>query len=260
MAGSIQVLVLRRGVTGAPRSFGRPQLMDLRDRLYAQGAVPPLPDGWGVVSALDSAGGAKFAGDFLVANLSDDQHLLELVLVDVCGKGVSAGTQSLQFAGALGGLIGSQPPLNLFHAANDYLLRQRWDDGFATAIHVLVDLRTGFYSIVNAGHPPALRWDDESTSWLVDGATGLALGIERHPVFGQSSGSLKPGEALLLYTDGLVESRNRDIDDGIAWLRGIAREVGGGGYHGEPQRIVRESDASADDDKAIVILFRQPES
>ena len=102
-----------------------------------------------------SAGGAKFAGDFLVANLSDDKTQLEMVLVDVCGKGVGAGTQSLQFAGALGGLIGSLPPLGLFSAANDFLLRQHWDEGFATAVHVLVHLDTGEYSIINAGHPPA---------------------------------------------------------------------------------------------------------
>ena len=64
-----------------------------------------------------------------MANLYDDETRLEMVLVDVCGKGVSAGTQSLQFAGALGGLIGALPPLGLFAAGNDFLLRQNGTTG-----------------------------------------------------------------------------------------------------------------------------------
>ena len=109
--------------SGLPGPLGEAMLVELNDRLQVQGVVPPLPKGWRSQSAVLSAGGAKFAGDFLVANLSDDKTELEMVLVDVCGKGVGAGTQSLQFAGALGGLIGSLPPLGLFSAANDFLLR-----------------------------------------------------------------------------------------------------------------------------------------
>ncbi|RYJ01715.1 MAG: hypothetical protein EON52_20960, partial [Actinomycetales bacterium] len=99
--------------TGLPGPVGEAMLVDLNDRLQKQGVVPPLPDGWRSQSAMRSAGGARFAGDFLVANLSSDRHQLEMVLVDVCGKGVAAGTQSLQLSGALGGLIGSLPPLGL---------------------------------------------------------------------------------------------------------------------------------------------------
>ena len=84
---------------------------------------------------------AQFAGDFFVVDLANDSARLEVVLVDVCGKGVQAGTQSLQLAGAMGGLIGALPPLGLFAAANDYLLRQNWNDGFATAVHIMVDLQ-----------------------------------------------------------------------------------------------------------------------
>ncbi len=134
-----------------------------------------------------------------------------MVLVDVCGKGVAAGTQSLQFAGALGGLIGALPPLGLFAAGNDFLIRQNWDEGFATAVHVLVDLTTGDYSIINAGHPPALRWDSASSVWEIDGARGTALGIMKRPDFHQTTGRLEVGDALMFYTDGVVESRTRGL-------------------------------------------------
>jgi serine phosphatase RsbU (regulator of sigma subunit) len=190
----------------------------------------------------------------MVAHLTDDESTLEMVLVDVCGKGVAAGTRSLQFAGALGGLIGALPPDGLFAAANSFLLRQKWDDGFATAVHVLVDLRTGDYTIISAGHPPVLRWDAPNRTWDVDGARGLALGIADEPEFHRTVGTLQHGDALMFYTDGVVESRSRDFTSGIEWLRGRARELVETGFDEVPRKIMAEVDAG--DDRAILLLAR----
>jgi hypothetical protein len=242
--------------SGLPGPLGEAMLVELNDRLQMQGVVPPLPNGWRSQSAVLSAGGAKFAGDFLVANLSDDQNRLEMVLVDVCGKGVGAGTQSLQFAGALGGLIGSLPPLALFSAANDFLLRQQWDEGFATAVHVLIRLDTGEYSIINAGHPPAMRYVDRQSLWHVDGARGTALGVLERPDFHRSTGVIEPGDALMFYTDGVVESRSRDVRSGIDWLRAIAGQVVlKAGFDNAPRRILAHV-PGGDDDRAVLVLDR----
>ncbi len=244
--------------SGLPGPLGEAMLVELNDRLQVQGQVPALSNGWSAQSAVLSAGGAKFAGDFLVANLSDDKTQLEMVLVDVCGKGVGAGTQSLQFAGALGGLIGSLPPLGLFSAANDFLLRQQWDEGFATAVHVLLHLDTGEYSIINAGHPPALRWVDRQSMWQVDGARGTALGVLERPDFRLSSGVVEPGDALMFYTDGVVESPIRDFRSGIDWLRAIAgRVVMADGFDNAPRRILAHV-TGGEDDRAILTLSREP--
>lgn len=243
--------------SGLPGPLGEAMLVDLRDRLQAQGVVPQLPTGWTSQSAMLSAGGVKFAGDFLVANLSDDESTLEMVLVDVCGKGVSAGTQSLHFAGALGGLIGALPPLGLFAAGNDFLLRQDWDEGFATAVHVLIDLRTGAYSVINAGHPPALRWDAVAKEWTVDGARGTALGITKRAEFHQTTGELAPGDALMFYTDGVVESRMKEFTVGIEWLRGVAASIVSAGFDQAPRRILAQVE-SGDDDRAVLIVHRSP--
>jgi hypothetical protein len=241
--------------SGLPGPVGEAMLVDLRDKLQAQGVVPELPDGWASQSAMSSAGGAKFAGDFLVARLSEDETTLEMVLVDVCGKGLGAGTQSLQFAGALGGLIGALPPLGLFAAGNDFLMRQSWDEGFATAVHVLIDLRTGDYSIINAGHPPALRWSADAGEWTVDGARGTALGIMKRPDFHQTTGHLAPGEGLMFYTDGVVESRTQDFTAGIEWLRENAQAIVSTGFDGAPRKILQLV-TSGDDDRAVLILSR----
>lgn len=254
----VAILVLfesSRHRSGLPGRLGEAMLVELKDRLQAQGVVPPLPEGWKSQSAMLSAGGAKFAGDFLVANLSEDETKLEMVLVDVCGKGVAAGTQSLQFAGALGGLIGALPPLGLFAAGNDFLIRQNWDEGFATAVHVLVDLKTGCYSIINAGHPPALRWNAATSVWDVDGARGTALGIMKRPDFHQTTGRLEVGDALMFYTDGVVESRTQDFTAGIEWLRTEAATIVSAGFDHAPRRILKLV-SSGDDDRAVLILSR----
>jgi hypothetical protein len=241
--------------SGLPGPLGEAMLVDLRDRLQAQGVVPPLPEGWTSQSAMVSSGGTKFAGDFLVANLSDDETRLEMVMVDVCGKGVAAGTQSLQFAGALGGLIGALPPLGLFAAGNDFLLRQNWDEGFATAVHVLIDLRSGDYSIINAGHPPALRWDTASSEWVIDGARGTALGITKRPDFHQTTGTLDVGDALMFYTDGVVETRTQDFTSGIEWLRVTAGDIVSKSFDQASRKIIKQVTAG-DDDRAVLILNR----
>ena len=71
--------------------------------------MPVLPDGWQAWSCILSAHGDRFSGDFVVAHLSASGHRLEIVLVDVSGKGTRAGTRSLLLSGALGGLLGADP-------------------------------------------------------------------------------------------------------------------------------------------------------
>ena len=245
----------RRRRSGLPGPLGEAMLVDLRDRLQDQGKVPPLPPPWHAESAMLTAGGVHFSGDFMVADLAEDGSRLEMVLVDVCGKGVAAGTQSLQLAGALGGLIGALPPLALFAAANDYLLRQDWDEGFATAVHVWIDLRDGSYGIISAGHPPALHWQPAVLDWKSDEARGTALGVMRHPDFTQTQGRLEPGEALLFYTDGVVESRTQDVEEGVDWLRTVATRAVRPGFEGAAQRIIGRVTAK-DDDRAVLLVAR----
>lgn len=249
------LVVASRQRSGLPAMLSEAFLVDLRDRLQAQGKIPPLPEGWHSQSAMIAAHGVAYAGDFLVADLSEDRRRLEVILVDVCGKGTEAGPAALQFAGALGGLIGALPPRELFRAANAFLIRQGDDEAFATAVHLLVDLERGSYQITSAGHPPALRWDLPSRAWVIDNARGTALGVMREPELHVSEGRLLPGEALMFYTDGVVEARGSHIDAGIAWLQGVALDAVGPGFRGAARRIIEQVE-SGDDDRAVLILSR----
>ncbi|MBS41906.1 MAG: protein phosphatase [Nocardioides sp.] len=241
--------------SGLPAPIGAAMLADLRDRLQRQGTVPPLPDGWHCQTAMVAAHDVGYAGDFMVAHLEQRGERLEMILVDVVGKGVGAATDALQFAGAVGGLIGSLPPVALMSAANDFLLRQDADETFATAVHVVVDLRTGGYQVHSAGHPPALRWGGGPRTWEVDNARGMALGVAPRPELHHSSGTLRPGDALMFYTDGVVESRGTDIDDGIDWLRATGSRAVQAGFAGAARRIVDQV-PRGDDDRAVLVLWR----
>jgi hypothetical protein len=258
LVGVVLVLfVASRQRSGLPATLSESFLADLKERLQAAGQIPALPGGWESQTAMIASHGVSYAGDFLVARKSDDDSRLEVILVDVCGKGTSAGPAALQFAGALGGLIGALAPRELFRAANDFLIRQHDDEAFATAVHLLVDLDDGTYQITSAGHPPALRWDLPSSEWVIDGARGTALGVLPDPELHTSEGRLFHGEALLFYTDGVVEARTTHIDAGIAWLQGTALEAVRSGFGGAASRIIGQVE-SGDDDRAVLILSRTP--
>ena len=129
-------------------------LADLRERLQRQGRVPELPAGWHSQTAMVASHGVRLRRRLPGRRPQRGPHRLEVILVDVCGKGTAAGPAALQFAGALGGLLGALPPAELFRAANDFLLRQHEDEQFATAVHLLVDLERGHLRDHQRG-PPA---------------------------------------------------------------------------------------------------------
>lgn len=97
--------------------------------------------------------GQSFSGDFVVAARTNGGRTLEAVLTDVSGKGMDAGSRALLLSGAFGGLLGSLPPHGFLPAANGYLLRQDWDEGFATSIHLVLDLESGDYELLSMRPP-----------------------------------------------------------------------------------------------------------
>jgi serine phosphatase RsbU (regulator of sigma subunit) len=233
---------------------GDSMLLELRDRLRRQGELPELPDGWNTQVVLLQAGGSSFGGDFVVS--SSDEEKLEVALVDVSGKGTDAGTRALMLSGAFGGLLGSLQPDHFLPACNVYLQRQSWDEGFVTAVHLVLDLKTGEYTIESAGHPPAVQFDAGSGTWRVGTAKGVVLGVVPDLRCVPEHGRLGPGDALLLYTDGLVESPGQDLDAGIDRLLGEAERLVPEGFRKGAKELVQTMAAARDDDCALVLIWR----
>jgi hypothetical protein len=253
----IMVSSFRRTQLGVAGGRSESMLVDLRDRIVKQGALPSLPESWYVESVMQSAGGSSFAGDFVVASRGTGDQRLEVAVVDVSGKGAQAGTRSLLLSGAFGGLLGALPPAEFLPAANDYLLRQDWEEGFATAVHLSIDLRTGIFELRSAGHPPAVQLHAGSGRWAVHEVDGPVLGLMAGARFDVRTGRLLRGDALLLYTDGLVETPRRDISLGIDKLLGQGEALLRSGFEGGANRLIERVGSSVDDDRALLLLHRR---
>ncbi|HEU4948487.1 MAG TPA: PP2C family protein-serine/threonine phosphatase [Kribbella sp.] len=242
-----------RSQLGVPGNRGESMLMELRDILTAQGELPELPAGWLVDVAIRSAGGSTFSGDFVVSTIHGD--VLEVALVDVSGKGIDAGTRALLLSGAFGGLLGVVPVEEFLPSANRYIRRQEWDHDFATVVHVVIDLRTGDFDVRTAGHPPAIQFDAWSGRWQTRDADGPLLGLMEAPDFPANHGQLKLGDALFLYSDGMVETPLRDIGRGTDRLVGHAERLVAQGFQGGAGELVASAGGPGDD-SAIVIIHR----
>ncbi|MFE3514255.1 PP2C family protein-serine/threonine phosphatase [Streptomyces sp. NPDC059166] len=250
------VLAQFRARVGVPWRRGGTMLFDLRERIRVQSALPRLPDGWHREMALRPAGGQSFSGDFVVAARTNGGRTLEVVLTDVSGKGMDAGSRALLLSGAFGGLLGSLPPHGFLPAANGYLLRQDWDEGFATSIHLVLDLDSGDYELLSAGHPPALQLHAGSGRWEEKAAEGPLLGVYDGAEFDAVKGSLAPGDVLMLFTDGLVEASDRDIADGIDRLTGEADRYVATSFEGAAWHLIEACAKDVNDDRALLLLSR----
>jgi len=258
IAGIVLLMARMRTRLGVQWTRGESMLFDLRDRLRAQGEVPALPAQWHTEVVLRPAGGQSFSGDFVVATRgSSGGRTLEVALVDVSGKGLDAGSRALMLSGAFGGLLGSLPPHGFLPAANDYLLRQEWDEGFATAVHVVLDLESGEYELISAGHPPGVHWIAGDGRWEVVEAIGPLLGVIEGATFEGVRGRLNPGDVLLLFTDGMVEMPGEDIATGIDRLLGEAERLVTDDFRDAARRIVATAGRNVGDDRAVVLLRRR---
>ena len=155
----------RLGVQG---TAGESMLVDLRDRLRAQGELPAA------AAALARRGRAALGlRRPVLRRLPGGDDARRRATASSWPSSTSparapgAGTRALLLSGALGGLLGAMPSGQFLSAANAYLLRQRWAEGFATAVHVAIDLRTGDFTVDSAGHPPAVHFQSGSGRWAV---------------------------------------------------------------------------------------------
>jgi hypothetical protein len=252
----IIVTSFRRMKLGVAGPRGESMLVDLRDRIANQGAIPSLPPADLVADSTCHSGGTSFGGDFIVASRATDGSTLDLVVVDVSGKGIEAGTRSLLLSGAFGGLSSAVAPDRFLPDANQYLLGLNWDEGFATAIHLHLSLSTGDFELRKAGHPPAVWLHAGSGRWSILDSDGPVLGLMPEATFETIRGRLLPDDALVMYTDGLVETVSRDIGSGIDKLAGRGQLLFPSGYQKAARKLIDQL-ATSNDDGALVLVHRR---
>ncbi|GHB45362.1 magnesium or manganese-dependent protein phosphatase [Streptomyces viridiviolaceus] len=155
-------------------------------------------------------------GDWYDALTLPDGRIVAVV-GDVQGHDVTAAAVMGQLRIALSAYAAEgHPPATVMARASAFLAELD-TDRFATCLIALLDPGTGMTSIVRAGHPePVLRRRDGSSVWIATPG-GLPLGLTApgtQPAYPALETVLEPGSTLVLCTDGLIESRARDIDQG----------------------------------------------
>lgn len=235
-------------------------LLELRDRLQPDAAPAEGLLGWSSTHALVPAGGARFSGDFLIS-CAPEFPGVHVALVDVSGKGSRAAGRALQLSGALHALLDAVPADGFLEAANDYVILRGWEENFATAVHASLEPETGRFEVYNAGHHPAARWRQRARRWEMLDSGGPALGLLAGERYRPSEGELEPGDALLLFTDGLIERPGQSLDAGterllVATERLLDEEWVLSASAGE--RLVRAVAPGSGDDRAVLLLRRDP--
>lgn len=175
-----------------------------------------LPDpspclyGLEVAARYQPAGAAvEVGGDWYdVLSLSGDRTAL--VVGDVMGSGINAASTMGRLRTATQTLAGLDlEPADVLR--NLDRITAGLDPYIATCIYALYDPHSAQCHISTAGHLPPVRIRPGHRAELLDLPTGAPLGVGGVP-FRTTAVDLDPGDQLLLYTDGLVETRDQDID------------------------------------------------
>ncbi|HUJ06262.1 MAG TPA: PP2C family protein-serine/threonine phosphatase [Streptosporangiaceae bacterium] len=168
-----------------------------------------------VVRYLPASRASRVGGDWYITAEMPDGGVL-LAIGDVGGHGLAAAAGMARLRGALAGLaITGAPPDRLVGWLND-LVWHVAPEHIASVIAGYFDPADRVLTWAQAGHPPPVlvrgAW-----SRPLEQPAGIMLGAGREG-YGLARIALRPGDLLMLYSDGLVERRDRCIDDGVAML------------------------------------------
>ncbi|MCX4716939.1 SpoIIE family protein phosphatase [Streptomyces virginiae] len=147
-----------------------------------------------------------------------------LVIGDVMGHGIHAAAVMGQLRTAVRTLARHDvPPAELLRSL-DAVVAELGEDEMATCVYAVHDAATGACVIARAGHPPPAVVTPDGNITFLDGPPGTPLGTGGQD-FRTEELRLPPGSLLVLYTDGLIEARDRDLDQGMAQLAGALQRV-----------------------------------
>jgi phosphoserine phosphatase RsbU/P len=170
-------------------------------------ASPPvhLPTWSRLDVAAKQSAPAGNGGDFFEVIQQRDGRVT-VVMADVCGNGPSAAAPVSSLRWILRQTIArGESPGAVLAALNEWLVAQRIDDRFVTAVCVRIDAVTGLAEIASAGHLGPFVKRAAGAAAELPHAVGLALGILPAQVYQETSVELAPEDALVLVTDGITD-------------------------------------------------------
>ncbi len=188
-----------------------------RDLLVARqiqrSLLPPAdsPDIPGLDVAIHYAPAYEIGGDFY-DTVWHDASRVALVVGDVAGKAISAALYMARLTSELRSRAGGAPgPADLLSRVNDEMCKLGDEGMFATLVYAVYDLERRELVFTNAGHvAPLLRRDGRAMPLHAERAHVPPLGFERGMTMGQARVALRPGDLVLLATDGISEARSAE--------------------------------------------------
>ncbi len=247
-------------------------MLELKDKLLARDEIEvarqvqisllpkehPSIRGWEVWSATTPA---NDVGGDLIDYLDGASGRTGLALGDVSGKGMGAALLCAKLQATLRALAPGAADLRaLGGSLNGILERSGLDNRYATLFYAEISGDTDEVRYLNAGHNPALVVSGSSVQEL--SASSLPLGMLPGAAYTQGTVRLKPGDALILYSDGITEARDRAGEEyGLARLRQELGPAAAGDAAGIARRILASADRFAqggkpEDDQSILVLKR----
>jgi serine phosphatase RsbU (regulator of sigma subunit)/PAS domain-containing protein len=227
--------------------------MHLQQAITPRSAEPVAAAGLEVAARYRPSGpGSLVSGDWYDTVLMPSKEVL-VVVGDIAGHGLDAVTGMVTVRNGLRGLsITGAGPGTLLGWLNSAACH--FTDGIiGTAI-------CGFYNPTDrtlrwarAGHlPPILVRDGKACT--LSPPHGLLLGADPDAKYAETTTPLQIGDILLLFTDGLIERRDKTIDDALGALMQIASRAAPGDIGSFADRIVAESSSNTDDDACLVAI------
>lgn len=176
------------------------------------------------VRYLPATDGADVGGDWYDAfNVQGGR--VALVTGDVAGHNLSSASIMGQVRSMLRAYAIHNPDPDSVLRQTNTALAWHLPDTLASAVFAVLDLATGELVYANAGHPPPIIVTGDGQAEYLDDTDGIMLGVRTDAEFTTGVRRLSPGTALLCYTDGLVESRHRDIFKSLTLLAETLRRA-----------------------------------
>ncbi|RNL74370.1 ANTAR domain-containing protein [Streptomyces sp. I6] len=194
----------------------------------------------------------RVGGDWYdVLPLPDGRVLV--VTGDIAGHGIDSVTGMVALRNALRGLaFTGHTPGRLMAWLNEVTLHTHGRPT-ATAVCGLYDPSDRSLRWASAGHlPPVLLRD--GAAGLLEPPRSILLGAVPAVTYEETVTRLEPGDTLMLYTDGLVESRRTGIDQGLDRLRRAVERLRPGGLDEQADALLAAVTGDTDDDTSLVVF------
>jgi hypothetical protein len=184
-----------------------------------------VPDGLAAYAGYVPAQGAMSVGGdwYDLVDLGDGR--VAFSMGDVAGHGLgAAATMGKLRSGTRAEALRASAPAEALTGLDRFA---SYLDGrpLATVVYAVLDLATGALCYALAGHPPPLLIRADGTAELLEGGRSPLLGVTPLGPRDEAQTTLRRGDTLILYTDGLVERPGTPIDDGLSRLAARAPDL-----------------------------------